>query len=268
VTSGISAGGRSDLGSVIAASGRFIEPADAARALGVDAFTAAQKLSRWARQGWVRRVRRGLYIAVPVEAPDPAAWSEDPLLVATRVWTPCYFTGWTAARHWGLTEQVFRTTLVRTAERVRATHVRLLDHDYVLSHISKDRLSWGLQNQWIGDMRIRFASPARTVVEMFDDPMLGGGLRHCVEVLEQYLDEYDVTELIAAADKLDNRAVFKRLGFVTETLGLHAPDVIAASQARLSSGVSSLDSGGADAGIVDRRWRLRVNATVRSEGHS
>lgn len=268
MSSGISAEGRRQLADVVAASGRFIEPADAARALDLDSQTAAQRLSRWARQGWVRRVRRGLYIAVPVEAANPAAWSEDPLLVANRVWSPCYFTGWTAARHWGLTEQVFHTTLVRTSERVRSGHVRLLDHDYAVGHVTSDEMAWGLASEWLGEVRLRFASPARTVVEVLDDPTLGGGPRHSAEILEEYLDEHDAQDLIAAAHQFANRAVFKRLGFLVESLGLDAPGVVDESLKRLSSGVSSLDPGGPSKGRIDRRWRLRVNATLGAEGHS
>ena len=62
---GISADGRSDLGRALASGGRFLTPAGVASALDADTKTAAKKLARWAAQGWVRRVRRGLYIGVP-----------------------------------------------------------------------------------------------------------------------------------------------------------------------------------------------------------
>jgi len=45
----------------------------------------ARKLARWARLGWLRRVRRGLYIPVPVEAEDPRRWTDDPLYLADAV---------------------------------------------------------------------------------------------------------------------------------------------------------------------------------------
>src|SRR5580658_4991536 len=99
---GISGRGRGELAMVLGSSHRFVTPASVVEALGVDADTAAKKLSRWAEDGWVRRVRRGLYIGVPVDAANPSAWSEDALLVAAEVWTPCYFTGWTAAHYWAL----------------------------------------------------------------------------------------------------------------------------------------------------------------------
>ena len=66
---------------------------DVAETLNVDADGAAKKLARWAEAGWVRRVRRGLYIGVPVHVTNPAAWSEDPLLVAAEIWVTLLFHG-------------------------------------------------------------------------------------------------------------------------------------------------------------------------------
>src|SRR5580658_10318870 len=152
----------------------------------------------------MRRVRRGLYIGVPVDATAPAAWSEDALLVAARVWAPCYFTGWTAAHHWALTEQVFRTSVLKTPERVRASAIRLLDHDYLVGHVSPEALSWGLKTEWRDGTRLRFADPARTVVDILDSPKLGGGVRHGAEVLAAYFDEHDPMSLVDAGDRLGN----------------------------------------------------------------
>jgi len=117
---GITGRGRAELSTVLASGKRFVTPADVTGALGVDPEAAAKRLSRWAKDGWVRRVRRGLYIGVPVDASNPAAWSEDALLVAAAVWSPCYFTGWTSASHWSLTDQVFRTTVLKTTERLKS----------------------------------------------------------------------------------------------------------------------------------------------------
>jgi predicted transcriptional regulator of viral defense system len=267
-SAGISGRGRAELAQVLAAGRRFIKPADVAERLDVGADTAAKKLARWAEAGWVRRVRRGLYIGVPVYATNPAAWSEDALLVATEVWSPCYFTGWTAAHHWALTEQVFRTTVLKTSERVRTSSVRLLDQDYIVNHVSDDALTWGLKTEWRGDTRLRFADPARTVVDILDAPRLGGGIRHGAEVLVAYLGEQNPAQLIEYGDRLGNRAVFKRLGYLIETLDLDLPSLVSACQERLSSGISALEPDGPDGGRRCMRWGLRVNATVVREGAS
>jgi predicted transcriptional regulator of viral defense system len=265
---GISGRGRAELARVLGFGRRFITPADVVGTLDVDADTAAKKLARWAEDGWVRRVRRGLYIGVPVEATNPAAWSEDTLLVASEVWSPCYFTGWTAAHHWALTEQVFRTTVLKTAERVRTSPVHLLDHEYVVSHVSQDAFVWGLKTEWMADTRLRFADPARTVIDILDTPSLGGGIRHGAEVLVAYLDDHDWRQLVDYGDRLGNRAVFKRLGYLVESLEIGHQDLVSACRERVSSGISALDPDGPPGGRRAMRWGLRVNVTVTREGAS
>ncbi len=268
-SAGISGRGRAELAQVLATWPRFIKPADVAETLDVDGITAAKKLAHWAETGWVRRVRRGLYIGVPVYVTNPAAWSEDALLVAAEVWSPCYFTGWTAAHHWALTEQVFRTTILKTSERVRTSSVRLLDDDYLVHHISDDALTWGLKTDWKGDTPLRFADPARTVVDILDAPRLGGGIRHGAEVLMAYLDEQDPAQLIEYGDRLRDRTVFKRLGYLVETFDLDLPSLVSACLERVSSSrISALDPDGPEGGRRYRRWRLRVNVTVVREGAS
>src|SRR3990172_4061448 len=145
---GISRQGRAELALVAGRGRRVISVSDATQALGVDRTTAAQKLARWAKEGWLRRARRGLYIPVPVEVENPASWSEDPLVVADVVWNPCYFTGWTAANHWSLTEQIFKTIVLKTVCRVRSARERLLDHEYLLAHVPARPLGWGLPPRW------------------------------------------------------------------------------------------------------------------------
>jgi predicted transcriptional regulator of viral defense system len=265
---GISGRGRAELATVLGSGSRFVTPTHVVEALGVDADTAAKKLSRWAEDGWVRRVRRGLYIGVPVDAANPSAWSEDALLVAAEVWSPCYFTGWTAAHHWALTEQVFRTTVLKTSERVRAATTKLLDHDYLVGHINPDLLSWGLKTEWRDGVRLRFADPARTVVDILDRPMLGGGIRHGAEVLSAFVDEHDPMLLVAAGDRLGNRAVFKRLGYLIETLEIDQRALLSACEERVSSGISNLDPDGPSRGRRVMKWGLRVNVTVVQEGAS
>lgn len=262
--SGISATGRGELATVMAGGRRFVRPEHVSSLLQVNADEAAKKLSRWAAQGWLRRVRRGLYIGVPVEAAHPASWSEDPLVVAAEVW-PCYFTGWTAANEWALSDQVFRTTVLKTTSRVRASNVRLLDHDYLISSTTDADMRWGMKSQWRHESRLRFADPARTVVDILDAPRLGGGMRHGAEILAAYLDEHDPTTLLDYGDRLGNRALFKRLGYSIEAMGRDLPRMLSACQERVSAGISALDPDGPPGGRSNTRWGLRINVTVGAE---
>lgn len=265
IPSGISNRGRSELGAVLGGGRRFVTPSDVVQALGVEPDAAAKKLARWAAEGWLRRARRGLYIPVPLDAANPAAWSEDALIVATAVWSPCYFTGWTAASHWSLSEQVFRTTVVKTSRRVRASSARLLDHDYLLAHLSQKQMEWGIRTEWRGELRLRIADPARTVVDILDLPRLAGGIRHGAEILAAFLDDNEPSQLIAYGDRLGNRAVFKRLGYIVEILGKDRDGLLAACRHRLSSGISTLDPDGPPGGRRVVKWGISVNVGVGPE---
>jgi len=267
-SAGITGRGRAELAAVLASDKRFVTLDDVTGALGVDPDAAAKRLSRWANDGWVRRVRRGLYIGVPVDAANPAACSEDALIVATAVWSPCYFTGWTSASHWALTDQVFRTTVLKTTKRVRMSRVRLLDHEYLLAHTGHGTMRWGIRTEWDGETRLNFADPARTVIDVLDDPKLAGGIRHAAEITGTFLDEHDPAALVDYGDHLGNRAVFKRLGYIVEALGRDAPQLVDACKERVSAGISSLDPHGPKGGRRTTRWGLRVNVTITPQDPS
>lgn len=264
---GISGSVREELAAVTARGRRLVTVDDVVRDLALQRAEAAKKLARWAEQGWLRRVRRGLYIPVPVDVEHPELWSEDPLVLADAVWSPCYFTGWTAANHWGLTEQIFRTIVVKTAGRVRTARQKLLDQNYLVGHVSESVITWGLRVTWRHERRIHFADEARTIIDVLDDPIIGGGIRHVAEMLEAYLIEFDWVRLVEYGDLLGNRTVFKRLGYLSERLDIGNQQLLEACQQRLSSGVSLLDPSASDRGLRLGKWGLRVNVQVeKSDG--
>jgi predicted transcriptional regulator of viral defense system len=265
---GISGRRRSELARVLSSTQHFVTPNDVVTILNLDPDAAAKRLARWAKDGWLRRVRRGLYIAVPVGTTSPSTWTDDALVVANEVWAPCYFSGWTSANYWGLSEQVFRSTVVRTTARVRESPVTLLDHDYLVSHVREESMTWGLSTEWRGATRLLFADPARTMVEILDSPRIGGGIRNAAEILNAYLDEYDPKMLIEFGDRLENRAVFKRLGYLIEATHHDLPDAIMACQERISTGISALDSSAPNAGRRAMKWGLRINVHVGPEDPS
>ena len=265
---GISQSGRTQLAHLFAQGRRSVTPGEAATIWGSDTETAAKTLSRWARLGWVRRVRRGLYIPVPVDVQDPAKWTEDALFVANVLWSPCYFTGWTSANHWALTEQIFRTTIVKTTHSVRSSRHQYAGHDYHLVHTSGQLLEWGITQIWQGQARIAMADPARTVIDVLDNPSLSGGIRLGAEILEAYLHDHDPSQLLAYGDGVGNRTVFKRLGYIAEVLALPAEDLINESRHRIAHGRSLLDPSAPPGGRYSASWELEINVTLDQAGAS
>jgi predicted transcriptional regulator of viral defense system len=264
---GINQAGRSELARVVRGR-RFVTPADAGAELGLDDRVAARKLARWAEAGWMRRVRRGLYVPVPVDVEHPTQWAEDPMVVATTIWQRCFFTGWTTANHWGLTEQTFRTVVLKTTNRVRKSSVEVMGRPYLVTHARPEQMEWGLASLWLEDLRVDIADAARTVIDCLDAPKLGGGIRHTVDILRSYVEQHDPDTLIDYGERLGNRTVFKRLGYALDTLGQGDGQLARACSDRLSSGISLLDPDGPNSGERNPKWHLRVNARISMDDPS
>jgi len=238
--------------------------AEAADALGIDATRAHRVLSYLSRRGWLARVRRGLYVAVPLEARVSGQWREDAWVVAAKTFDPCYLGGWSACEYWGLTEQLFRTVVVITTRRVRDRRPTLQETPFRVKTI-QERHFFGTRTVWRGQSQVAVSDPSRTAVDILDDPALGGGIQHGAAVLAVYLaSEHRADDaLLDYSARIGNRSVFKRLGYLTEVLALDAEDLAARCHEQMSTGVTLLDPSGPRQGEINNRWGLRVNASVR-----
>lgn len=237
-----------------------ISPADVAQALDVEQPEAARMLSTWSSQGWLNRVRRGLYVPVPLESSTLDLPLEDAWVVAQRLFAPCYIGGWTAASHWGLTEQLFRSILVVSTRRPRARRVEARGAVFVLRTVGQGAM-FGLKPLWRGKVKVNVSDPTRTVVDLLDTPALGGGIRSVLDILKSYFGSIHRNPqlLIRYADQLGNKAVFKRLGFLATTFAPTEAEIVAECRKRLSAGNAKLDPKLPGRRIVTA-WRLQVPA--------
>jgi len=260
---GITGTGREVLGRLRTAHPGPFTAAQAAETLEVDRSHVGRLLRNLAAQGWLTRVQRGVYAAVPVEARDPAAWSVDPWAVAAVLFAPCYVGGWSALHHWDLTEQLFVSTVVVTARPVPRRERLVGAARFALRHRPEAAL-FGTRRAWREGTAVNVSDPERTLIDCLDDPALGGGLRHTAGALDEWHrgGRSSPERLVDYADRLGNRAVFKRLGYLCETLDLEDEMLIAACRVRVSSGISRLDPSRPDNGAITKRWNLRVNAAV------
>lgn len=239
----------------------------AADVLELDRDATARLLGYLARRGWLSRVRRGLYVAVPLDARHSGEWIEDSWVVANQVFSPCYIGGWSACEHWDLTEQVFRTLLVVTARKVHDRDVTLQGIPIRLT-VRPGEVHFGTVPVWRGQARVAVSDPSRSVVDILDDPRLGGGIRTGADIIQAYMasGHRDDGLIVQYGDRLGNRSVFKRLGYLLEQSGVDAPDLITACLERRSAGLTTLDPSVRAHGRILRRWGLRINVTLRPEG--
>ena len=238
---------------------------DAAEALEISRGEAARIAGYLASKGWLSRIRRGLFTVVPLEADVPEEWRADPWLVAARVFSPCYIGGWSACEHWGLTEQLFRSVLVVSAEPQRSAQVTVQGTEFRVATRQPDAL-FGTRKVWRGRERVDVSDPTKTIVDVLDDPSIGGGIRTVADLLDEYFsgDHRDDDRLVSYADRLGNRTVFKRLGYLLERLDVDAPGLIETCLSRRSAGLAKLDPSIRSGGRITKRWGLLINAQIQA----
>jgi predicted transcriptional regulator of viral defense system len=263
-SAGINAAKRTELETLHRSFGTPFTVVEASQVLGIEPKVASRELGYLSRRGWLTRVRRGLYLPVPLEAPRSGEWIEDPWIVAAKAFSPCYIGGWSACEEWGLTEQIFRDVVVVTAHEVRRRHQELQGFPYLVTRRPEAKL-FGTRWVWRRTVRVPISDPSRTIIDILDDTSLGGGIRHVFAVVREYLrsDERNDKLPIEYGDRLGNRAVFKRLGWILEVLGVEGP-LYEACRERRSAGLSKLDPTVTGSGRIVRRWNLRVNVDLHA----
>lgn len=249
--------GRAQLVRVLSAAGDVIRIDDVVTALQMDRTAAAQRLARWAEQGWLRRVGRGAYVAASLDTLAAERVLDDPWVLVPALFAPAYIGGRTAAEHWDLTEQIFKDIVVLTTQAVREKRQQRHGTLFSLKHIDARKL-FGTKTVWRHHTRVPVSDVHRTIIDLFDDPSIGGGMQHVADCLAAYLrrSDRDDEKLAEYAVRLGNGAVFKRLGFLAEQQP-DGRDLAQRCEHHLSGGHAKLDPA-QDAPHIVARWRLRV----------
>jgi predicted transcriptional regulator of viral defense system len=217
-------------------------------------------LLRLEKKGWVQRLKRGHYALVDIASKSPKASVEDPFLVATDLFAPCYLGGWTAAEHWGLTEQIFNSILVYSSSYQRLSERTVGGIKFLVRRISKGHF-FGTETEWSANHKIEFSDPHRTVIDILNRPEDGGGAIHVVEIFKSYLatPSANTDTLVSYAEKLNSGALFKRLGFLAEQLAPKNRKLISLCHKNITKGISRFDPTGPKKGPISTRWNLQLN---------
>jgi predicted transcriptional regulator of viral defense system len=247
-----------------AARGGVIEVKDAAKVLSVSRRAAAAQLAAWVRAGWLARVRRGVYLVLPLEAEsEKQTTAEDPWVLATVLFSPGYIAGWSAAEHWGLTEQLFRSTFVATSAHIRARTAHYLGAAFELARVKPERVQQ-LTSVWRGATRVLVSNRERTIVDGAIDPRWLGGFRHLSDVFAAYASGHHANPgaLLRELERWGNGAAAKRVGYLAEQLWPSARELVEGALALRTAGVVKLDPAIAARGRKSSRWGLWVNVSL------
>lgn len=230
---------------------------DARRIVHRNASAANKLLHTLVRQGHIQRLEKGKFIFQPTLA-NVETISEHEFLVAMQLVQPSYIAYWTALNYHGLTEQLANVVFVATPKQKKAMRIHGITYRFIT--LAKGKF-FGIETQRIGGRPFQISDPEKTIVDCFSHPEYCGGVIEAAKGLWNGLHEHrlDLDKLTHYAERLGNRAVLKRIGYLIEFYQIPVNGHLTRWLDHLSAGYNPLDPLGSQRGTYNARWHLLIN---------
>ena len=213
------------------------------------------------QKGWLRQIEKGKYLIVPLEGLAQGALSEEAFVIASNLVDPYTIAYWSALNYYGYTEQISRTIFVETTKRKFKAETEILGIPYKFVTV-KGHKFFGATTIWFGNKKVIITDKEKTVIDCLDHPEYCGGIVEAAKGLANAIDDkIDLKKVTRYAKKMNNRAIFKRLGYLSEVLELPVTNYLQQWRKMISPGYVLLDPVSAKTGKFTSRWHIRVNVS-------
>ena len=262
---GIGKTGRKRLSKVLEGNPKVITSAIVAKVLSIPSKEANRMLSRWCNSGWLYRVKRGAYISVPIDSVTSNIILEEPFVIAESIYHPGYVGGFSAIKYWDLTEQIIETIYYFSTKQLKERNPIYGSIKFKIKTVKKNKV-FGTKTIWYGSKKVKISDPTKTIVDILDDPKLVGGMTVVYDVFNEYIEtEYcDFKMLIKYAERMNNKTIFKRLGFMIDVKFKEMPEEFLDIKEKISSGYSNFDPL-VNCKFIINKWKLKVPASWKKE---
>lgn len=237
---------------------------DARRVLDTTDEILWKTLHKLSEKKRIQRIKKGHYLLIPAKAGYETKWREEVTKFIDDIIENYYIGYWTALNLWHMTEQIPLTVFIATTKRRKQiTYDDTVPLQFITLNPSK---FFGWTTKQIKDKKFKISNPEKTIIDSLDLPQYSGGITEVANALKHPLDPVKLTEY---ADRLDNRTVHKRLGYLTQQLDLDIPrDTITNLKNKISAGYGWLDpTAPKKIHHYDHQWKLKINIppdTLRS----
>jgi len=231
---------------------------EAKAVLAEDPYLALHKLMK---KKWLLQLKRGLYAIVPLDigAKGADSFIVHDFVIASFLTKPYYVGFWSALNYHGLSDQIPSTVFV-VSERPRPA-LNILSSKFVFVQLARVKFV-GIEKAVIDGREVNVSDKNKTIVDCLDHPEHAGGIDEVAKALYFNHEELEFAKVWEYTLKMQNIAVFKRLGFILEASGLLDRYADVLKGVKLTEGYPALDKFGPKKGKYSERWKLLVNVDI------
>lgn len=233
---------------------------DAQRMIPLSRGHLRETLSGLAEKRWIARIKRGVYLILPLEAGVEGRFTQHEFVIAAHLVHPYYLSYWTALHYYQWTEQIPGAVCIATTRPRRDLMVHGVHYRFV--RMKKEKF-FGFTEAWIENQKVHLAEKEKTIIDSLDRPDASGGIVEVAKCLWNARTELDWSKLVKDGMRAGNRAALQRLGFLLERFQIDIGREMDRLRMRISGSYACLDPTASKRGRYVKRWRILVN--VREE---
>jgi len=207
-------------------------------------------------KGWLRRIEKGKYMLIPLSIDSEEPYSENNYLIASKLIDPYYIGFWSALHFYAYTEQLLNTIFVVSTRRKNEITLSGVKYKFIKLNPSN---FFSIAEVKIDSTIINFSDREKTFADCLAYPEYCGGVQEVIKGLWKAKDEVDFEKILNYANRMQNSAIVKRLGYLLECLELKSRVNFEHLSSYLKSGYSLLDPLLPKKGTYNSRWRLLIN---------
>ncbi|MEN8237374.1 MAG: hypothetical protein ABFQ95_07545, partial [Pseudomonadota bacterium] len=167
---------------------------------------------------WLKQTKLGFYTLTASTPEKVVDWNtDDPWVIASKNFNPCYIGGYSAALYWGLTDR-YGADSVSSQQKIDAEQTANKNYVYYVQR-TKPELFFGLDTVCQQGIQVALSDPSRTLIDFIADPDAFAGMDDVLEIFHFYMNSQlkDLGCLTKYIFRFDNYPIlFKRFGFLLE----------------------------------------------------
>lgn len=220
--------------------------------------SATTILARYQKQGYVSKIRRGLYCVNNIATKMPEA---DKYQIASSITPSAYVAYHSAMEYHGFAHQLYYDVVVGTRQKFNAFN---FDGYHYASHLTY--IDTGIDISPANSL-VSVTNVERTIVDCIDRIDLCGGLeelKNCLQSIRYLRDE----QLLATLHAYGKTALYKKTGFLLQSLQMPVSiDLLKTCMQYANKSITYLTSDG-DSNQFCQTWRMYVPSDLLNINNS